>query len=164
MHIPKTDGNPAVLDVALPYFQVPQLNRRPEAPRLLPASLSSLLPCARQRLAAGFPPTGQHLQPPAHSHLGRGLTCSPADMQPAGPDHGGQAQTHTALFCQHWHATPKQVRERRRKQGEQSAGNIFKRSVSIHLQSLSFSWCFLPFSFCFFLYFFALSQHNSLDI
>lgn len=98
------------------YFQVPQLNRRPEAPRLLSASVPSLLPLPCS--TTGFPPTGQHLQPPSDPHLGRGLPCSPTDTQPAGADHSGQGQTHASLLCQHWHTTSKQVREEREKRGK----------------------------------------------
>lgn len=92
------------------HIKVPQLNRRPEAPRLLSPLVFPLL-LYLWLSATGISQTGQHLQPPPHPVLSRVLTIGHAKSLSTGPLSNHKAKTCTTLFCQHWHSTPEQVRE-----------------------------------------------------
>lgn len=92
------------------HLQVPQLDRRPEAPWLLSPPVSLFLLFTRWSSATRLPPPGQHLQPPSHPFLSRVLTSAHTNSHTTGPNCSYQAQACTTLLRQHWQSTPEQVR------------------------------------------------------
>ena len=97
----------------LPYhfFQVPQLNRRSEAPWYLSTPVSLIFLFTQWCSATGLPSTGQHLQPPSHPLLTTWvLTGAHTSSHSTGPHCRYQAKACTTLLRQHRHTTPEQVR------------------------------------------------------
>lgn len=96
---------------SLSFFQVPQLNRRPEAPWHLPPPVSLLLLFTGWCSATGLPASGQHLQPPSHPLFSTWvLASSHTNSYSTGSHCRYQAQARTTLLRQHRHTAPEQVR------------------------------------------------------